>query len=193
MVACDETRNADPPQRASDQQRAGRTSVSSQPSVLPRSGYRFLAVIIGTVHRYAGPLAEALDAPHRKGGRKGYGGVPKLTAFFLQYILNIRYANRFLSELDANPTLLAMCGLEEAPNEGTYSRFKTALTKYGDEIDLIIAKVTAEIRDELERLRAADIVPADAPKLGDYIAIDSTDVEAYGNPKRSTPADQHAR
>ena len=193
MVACDDTRNADPPQRASDQQRAGRTSVSPQLSAVPRSGYRFLAVIIGAVHRHASPLAEALDATHRKGGRKGYGGMPKLTAFFLQYILNIRYANRFLSELDANSVLLAMCGLEGAPDEGTYSRFKKTLTQYGDQIDFIVAKVTAEIRDELERLREAGIMPADAPQLGCYIAIDSTDIEAYGNPKRRVPVDPHAR
>ena len=193
MVACDDTRNADPPQRASDQQRAGRTSVSPRPSAVPRSGYRFLAVIIGAVHRHAGPLAETLDATHRKGGRKGYGGMPKLTAFFLQFILNIRYANRFLSELDANSVLLAMCGLEQAPDEGTYSRFKKRLTNYQDEIDDIVSRVVAGIGDELERLREAGVVPADAPQLGDYIAFDSTDVEAYGNPKRSVPRDPDAR
>ena len=185
MVACDDTRNVDVPQRAPGQQQAAR---APEPA-MPRSGYRFLAVIVGAVYSHAGPLAETLDAPHLKGGRKGYCAMPKLIAYFLQYIRNIRYANRFLSELDANPTLLAMCGLEQAPDEGTYSRFKKRLTNYQDEIDDIVSRVVADIGDELERLRESGVVPADAPQLGDYIAFDSTDVEAYGNPKRSVPRD----
>ena len=122
MVACANTRNADSPQLGSSQKPAGQVLVTSPPPALPKSGYRFLATIIRAVHRHPGPLAETLDAPHQKGGRKGYEAMPKLTAYFLQFVLNIRYANRFLSELDANPTLLARCGLEQAPDEGTYSR-----------------------------------------------------------------------
>ncbi len=139
-----------------------------------------------------GPLAATLDAPHRKGARKGYGAMPKLCACSLQHVLNIRYASRFLSELDANPALLAMCGLEPAPDAGTYSRFKKAITARQEAIDRIVARVIVEIRDELERLRAAGIVPADVPQLDDYIAFDSTDIAAYGNPKRSVPADPDA-
>ena len=127
-----------------------------------------------------------------KGGRPGYGAMARLCAMFLQSVLNIRYANRFLSELDANPKLLAMCGLEQAPDEGTYSRFTKALTEYADELDLVAAKVTLDIGDELEMLRAHGAVPAGAPKLGDYIAFDSTDIEAYGNPKRSVRRDPDA-
>ena len=35
-------------------------------------------------------------------------------------------------------------------------------------------------------------MPADAPRLGDYIAFDSTDIGAYGNPRRSVPRDPDA-
>ena len=45
------------------------------------------------------------------------------------------------------------------PDEGTHSRFKKALTKHQDEINITVAKVTAEFRDELERLRADGIAP----------------------------------
>ena len=159
---------------------------------LPKSGYRFLAGIIASVHRHGGPLAEALDAPHRKGGRRGYGAMAKLTAAVLQHVLNIRYANRFLNELNANPKLLAMCGMDQAPDEGTYSRFKKALTEYVDDVDLIMAQVVRETSNELERLREVGIVPADAPQLGHYLAVDSSDIEAYGNPKRKRPRDPDA-
>ncbi len=59
MVACDDTRNADVPQRVPGQQQADR---ETEPA-LPRSGYRFLSVIVGAVYSHAGPLAETLDAP----------------------------------------------------------------------------------------------------------------------------------
>ena len=159
----------------------------SQSSAVPRSGYRFLASIVGAVQKHAGPLAATLDAPHRKGGRKGHGAMPKLCSCLPQHVLNIRYASRFLSELDANPALLDICGLEPAPDAGAYSRFKKALTARQE----AIARVMAEIRDELERLRATGIVPADAPQLGDTSPL-TLRTSAYGNPKRSVPADQDA-
>ena len=189
MADCDDTRNAVLPQSAT-----GYSHSPNGPSgaALPRSGYRFLAAIIGAVQAHGGPLTEKLDAAHLEGGRKGYGAMPKLCAVVLQSVLNVRYANRFLSELDANLELLAICGLENAPTEGPYSRFKKALTQYADEVDLIMAKVVKDIGDDLERLREAGIVPEDAPQLGDYVSFDSTDIEAYGNPKRKTPRDPNA-
>ena len=76
-----------------------------------------------------------------KGGRPGYGAMVNLCAVFLQSVLNIRYSNRFLTELDANPRLLAICGFEPAPDEGAYSRFMKAATAYQDEFDIVMAKV----------------------------------------------------
>ena len=195
MVACDHTCNAGSPQSVLRYSHDNAVAEpESLPPAAPKSGYLFLASIVQSVRTHGGPLAEKLDAPHQsgKGGRRGYGAMAKLTAVFLQSVLNIRYANRFLSELEANPKLLAMCGLEQAPDEGTYSRFMKAATAYEDEVDLIMAKVALDIGDELEQLRTAGVVPADAPKLGDYIAFDSTDIEAYGNPKRSVPRDPNA-
>ena len=194
MVASDHTRNADLPQPEPGHPQNGPRVVASSPPASPKSGYLFLASIVQSVRTHGGSLAEKLDAPHQsgRGGRHGYGAMPKLCAVFVQSALNIRYANRFLAELGANPRLLAMCGLNQAPDEGTYSRFVKAATAYEDEVDLVMGKVALEIGDELERLRAAGIVPADAPKLGDYIAFDSTDIEAYGNPKRSVPRDPDA-
>ena len=84
-----------------------------------------------------------------------------------------------------------LCGLVKAPSESAYSRFKKRLLPYRDLVDKM-AVIAEEIGDELESLQQAGIVPADAPRLGANIAIDSTDLEAFGNPRRQTPADPDA-
>ena len=158
----------------------------------PKRGLGFLAAVIRTVQRHAGLLAGLLDAPHLHGGRRGYGSMPKLTAYLLQSVLNVRFAKRFLNELNTSPDLLELCGLKKAPSESRYSAFKKTLAPLEDEIEIITAKVLAEIGPQPERLKADGTVPATAPKLGDYIAFDSTDVKAYGNPDRSVPKDTDA-
>lgn len=158
----------------------------------PRNGYGFIAVIIGIVQSYAAPLVEALEKRHRYGGRRGYPPMGMLSAAVLQYVLNERYANRFLNNLDGDLRLLEICSLERAPTETAYSRFKKRLTDHQAEIDRISALALAEASKEIERLRLAGIVSPDAPRLGEYLAIDSTDIEAYGNPKRKMPRDPNA-
>ena len=51
-----------------------------------------------------------------------------LRALVMQYALNERYANGFLNRLGSDERLLRICGLECAPSEGAYSRFKKKLT-----------------------------------------------------------------
>ena len=51
----------------------------------------------------------------------------------------------------------------------------------------------ARCNPEIERLKESGIIPADAPRLGEIIAFDATDVVAYANPKRKPSADQEAR
>ena len=47
-----------------------------------------------------------------------------------------------------------------APDEGAYNRFKKALARRQYAINNIVAAVTAEFWDGLERLRAFGVVPA---------------------------------
>ena len=47
-----------------------------------------------------------------------------LRALVMQYALGERYANSFLNRLGSTDRLLRICGLECAPSEGAYSRFK---------------------------------------------------------------------
>ena len=161
----------------------------------PRSGYDFLRVELDHFSQASKPLAEALDEPHRRGrgGRPGYPAVAMLRLHLLQFVLRERYANRFLRMVTTNPRFLELCGLAEAPTESTYSRFKRALVPHRKPVNQMIGGVMARCNPEIERLKESGIIPADAPRLGEIIAFDATDVVAYANPKRKPSADQEAR
>ena len=155
------------------------------------SGLRLLERIINCVRPHTGPLVQLLEEPHRHGGNPGYPAEGMFLAYFMQFILKRRYSNDFLEQLDNNIEWLNLCGLNKAPTESAYSRFKKRLLPYRDLVDKMAA-IAEEIGDELESLQNVGIVPADAPRLGANIAIDSTDLEAFANPRRKTPADPDA-
>ena len=172
------------------------TQVQSNTDNLPKqgslSGYRFLESILDGVRCYAGPLIELLEAPHEHGGNPGHPAEGMFLVYILQLILMRRFSNDFLEQLANNPDCLELCGLDNSPSESAYSRFKKRLIQYTDLVDQITSLVLSGISDNLERLQQAGIVPANAPPLGANIAIDSTDIEAYGNPKRKRRADPDA-
>ena len=120
------------------------------------------------------------------GGNPGFPADVMLSAYVIQFALNERYANGFLNTLGTNERLLCICGLEHAPSEGAYSRFKKKLSCHLDDIELIIADVFRECGDEIERLRKAGIVPPDKPPLGNSLVMDRTDVEAPARPGRKS-------
>ena len=156
------------------------------PKQPPKSGFGFLEVVIGGVISRAGSLVEILDAPHQHGGNPGFPAEAMLSAYVMQFALNERYANGFLNSLGSNDRLLGICGLEYAPSEGAYSRFKKKLADHLEDIELIIADVFRECGDEIERLREAGVVPTDKPRLGHSLVVDSTDVEARARPGRKS-------
>ena len=183
MVACDNNRNAGNTATVPGQRQAAR---DQKPSALPRSGYRFLAAMTDGVLSRAGNLVEILDAPHERGGNPGFPAEAMLNAYVMQFALNERYANGFLNRLGSDDRMLRICGLEYAPSEGAYSRFKKKLAGHLEAIELIIADVFLECGDEIERLREAGIVPADKPPLGHSLVVDSTDIEAWARPGRKS-------
>ena len=152
----------------------------------PKSGFGFLeALIEGAVSR-TGDLAEMLDAAHEHGGNPGYPADLMLRALVMQYALNERYANGFLNRLGSDDRLLRICGLEFAPSEGAYSRFKKKLAPHKDRLWIKVAEVFLECGDEIERLREAGLVPADKPPLGHSLVMDSTDVESWARGGRNS-------
>ena len=157
-----------------------------QPKQPPKSGYGFLQAVVEGAISPAGDLIQALDAPHQDGGNPGYPAHSMLSAYVIQFALNERYANAFLNRLGSDNRLLAICGLEHAPSEAAYSRFKKKLANHLDAIQFIITEVFRECGEQIERLREAGIVPASKPPLGHSLVIDSTDVEAYARPGRKS-------
>ena len=152
----------------------------------PKSGFGFLeAVIEGAVAR-TGDLAVVLDAPHEHGGNPGFAAALMLRAFIMQYALSERYANGFLNRLGSDERLLRICGLEHAPSEGAYSRFKKKLAPYKDAFCVIISEVFLGCGEEIERMREEGLIPEDTPPLGHSLAMDSTDVEAWARPGRTS-------
>ncbi len=111
----------------------------------------------------------------------------------LRYLLNERYANRFLERVRNDPRLLKLCGLSRAPSEVAFSRFKNhRLAPNQDELTPIIAAVVEECAVEIEELRKSGVIPADAPALGEVLAVDATDIPAYANRRRNPPTDRDA-
>ena len=157
-----------------------------QPKQPPKSGYGFLQAVVEGAVAHAGDLIQALDAPHQDGGNPGYPAHAMLSAYVIQFALNERYANAFLNRLGSDNRLLAICGLEHAPSEAAYSRFKKKLAHHLDAIQFIITEVFRECGEQIERLREAGIVPEGKPPLGHSLVIDSTDVEAWARPGRTS-------
>ena len=151
-------------------------------STIPKSGYAFLEALLNTLKGHSATLALELEKNHKKRGRKGYPALGKLCALTLQYLFNERYSSYFLAALDGNPRLLSMCGLDKAPSEPTFSRFKKQLVGCLPLLAEIFSKVVKECAGEIERLRDTGMIPKDAPPLGQMLAMDATDIEAYAKP-----------
>ena len=64
--------------------------------------------------------------PTRPGGNPGYPAWQMLRLHALRFLLSERYANRFLARVDNDPRLLELCGMDNAPSEVAFSRFKNA-------------------------------------------------------------------
>ena len=157
------------------------TRNSTQP---PKSGYGFLEAVIEGVISHSAALINVLEEPHRHGGNPGYPAADMLSAYVMQFALREPYANGFLDKLGGNERFLEICGLPRAPSERAYSEFKKKLANHVELIQNIIADVFIQCGGEIERLREADIVPADKPPLGESLVMDSTDDEAWARPGR---------
>lgn len=166
-----------------DNRNSNHAELLKQPS---KSGYGFLDAVIGGAIFHARNLVEILDAPHKHGGNPGFPAEAMLSAYIMQDALNERYANGFLNRLGSDDRLLGICGLECAPSEGAYSRFKKKLAPYEETVWIMVAEVFLRCGDEIERMREAGLIPADTPPLGESLVIDSTDVEAWARPGRTS-------
>ena len=163
---------------------AGRNSNTSESnSTNPKSGFGFLEALLNTLKGHSAKLVEELEKGHLKRGRKGYPAQAMLCVYALQFLLNQRYNSYLLVDVGNNPRLLTMCGLDNAPSEPTFCRFKRKLAGHQDLLDSVLNRVVEDCGAEIERLRDAGVVPDDAPRLGEMLALDPTDIPAYAKPR----------
>ncbi len=172
-----------------DASHSKRTTAATQAQT-PQSGYALIEAILDAVH--SASLLRELKSLRRNGRHHGRNGIPSEAlwrAFLLQFVLNIRYANRFLDTLNADQRLADICGLDRPLTEATYSRFKSRIARNPDLqsiVDQAIAECTTSIHLLIEEHKAQHIISPNAPQLGTYLAIDSTDIPAYGRPPRKS-------
>ena len=164
---------------------------NDQNNQAPRSGIGFIKAILDAVD--AGPVIDVLGSRRKPGRQHGRNGVPEMAlfrAYLLQFIVAERYANHYLCQLNSDPRLMALCGLEQPVTESTYSRFKTRLSRLTHTLTPILSKLVLAISRELDRLKHQGKIPQNAPRVGDHLAMDSTDIDAYAKrprKKRSKP------
>ena len=103
-----------------------------------------------------------------------------LRAICLKFLLNERFNVGLVRRLQDSAKLRQLCGFSAVPSETAFSRFFKQLA---DRVDLLEQSIVSVVDHMHEHL----------PDMGDLTAIDSTDIEAYANPKRSAVIDQDAK
>ena len=166
-------------EEASPVARRNRNSPGHVPQV-PKSGYGLLKAVLDCLSDLSEDLAKKLDAPHKAGGNPGYPASQMLRLLTLKYLLGERYANHFLQRVENDYQMLKVCGISCTPSEVAFSRFKNhKMAPHQHHLDHIIVAVVFQCAAEIEELRDQGVVPDDAPKLGEILAIDATDIPAH--------------
>ena len=155
------------------------SNTTNPDSTIPRNGYGFYELILNLFLRYANELIQELEKSHKTSGRHGYPVRDQLFVFLLQCLLNERYNSHLLNRLSASPKIMAICQIDEVPSEYAYCRFKKKLVAYSEMLDEIYNLTLRDLAFEIRRLKKAGIIPKRAPRLGQYLAIDATDIPAW--------------
>ena len=114
---------------------------------------------------------------NRDAGRRGYGPEPLWLAYAAGFHLNLDSTNDLIRRLQEDAALRELCGFGDVlPHRTTFNRFITRLARHAGAIEACLARLTEKLR-------------AHYPGLGREEAVDSTIIEAYGNPDRETDAD----
>ena len=107
-------------------------------------------------------------AEYRWTGRQGYSPESMWRAVLLRYLLNVRYTRDLIVRLRTSERLRTLCGFGlDVPSESTFSRFFRRLLAHQDLVDDVLRQVV-------------DLTGARLKGFGRLVAVDSTDVEAYG-------------
>ena len=104
-----------------------------------------------------------------------------LRAFCLKFLLSERFNIGLIRRLEDSEKLRNLCGFKDAvPSRTAFSNFFRRLSDRVPQLEQSIASIVEHLHHHL-------------PDMGDLTAIDSTDIEAYANPNRSTVIDENAK
>ena len=121
-------------------------------------------------------LLAALEAPYTT-GRPPYPARALLRAFLAKHLLNISYNVDLVQRLRSGHELRDACGFgHHTPSAPTLSRFFSRLVPHEALVERCISTATGRMRRYL-------------PNLGETMAIDSTDIEAWAHPRRHADPD----
>lgn len=144
-----------------------------------KSGYGFLAAVLDELE--ALPTVQAfLDSilHTRCKARPGYPPSAMFRVVCLKYLLAERFNVGLIHRFKASPRLAEICEFTTSiPSEPTFSWFFNKLADVP--LEDAIVEVVEKLREKL-------------PDIGDDVAVDSTDVEAWANPKRDPDTDPDA-
>ena len=157
-------------------------NTTKRPSSIPKDGYGFYELAVKLYLGHSEELIRELEKSHETRGRHGYPARDQLCVFLLQFLLNERYNKHLLNRLSASPEIMAACEINEVPSEYAYCRFKKKLVDYSEQLAEIQDLTLRDIAREIRRLKKTGIIPKEAPRLGEYLAIDATDIEAWAKP-----------
>ena len=153
-------------------------SLNTRPQV-GDDGFAFIESIFQQID--ASELLRRLDEYHWT-GRIGYSPESMWRATVLRYLLNIRYVRDLIAHLNTSQRLRLLCGFKRAvPSESTFSRFLKRLRDHQNLVDRMLR----------EMIRVAG---KDLKNFGREVALDSTDVAAFGKyRKEKRNADSDAK
>ena len=126
-------------------------------------------------------IQEALNEikASRRRCRPGFPPHLMWCAFAMRYLLSERYVVQFIERLRTAPGLREICGFEQIPSASTFSRFFGLLTGHRELLESALPQIVKRLREHL-------------PDLGEAVAVDSTDIQAYSNGNHEIPIDPNA-
>lgn len=119
---------------------------------------------------------------HRWTGRPGHDIKPTWHAFIAQYYLDLPSMNALIRRLEEDPYLVETCGFStnsSLPTRRTFNRFFEMLSRRWILVESCFNEAVARLRTRLK-------------DFGAVIAIDSTIIEAWSNPNKTSISDPDA-
>lgn len=131
-----------------------------------------LRTVFDNLHDEA--LIDRLQAPRR--GRPGHDPRTLWRAFIAAYALGLPSINEMIRRLEDDPAVASACGITAVPSKAAFSRFMAKLVKHAALVERCLTQ-------------AADALASALPNMGRLVAVDSTPIKGFSNPRKPSDPD----